>query len=297
LENVRPLTLVSEILEARARHLKGLIGRNIDRFGIQWEIDFDDLVGSIFSSSEELTRAVLGYISFSNQSMRSQAKFQKTGRYENVSFEEADRIVYQDRQYMTSEYLPGLLLSHLLWPHHYAQLCFFRDVIKDVQPRLFSEIGVGTGLYSLLTLRSFPESAGVGIDISASSLGFAKNLISGAGIKERYSTLECDISSTTIDIQPDFVISVELLEHLEQPQKLLNGICNLIGAHGTAFVTAALNAAHTDHIYLYSKLEEVEIQVRSAGFSITDMFYEEAYRRRNESELVPAVVAFSLSAE
>ncbi len=289
-----PLGIVSSILERRARHLHGIIERNRERFGQQWEIDFNEIVNAVFPTEEALIRATSGYSAFCNSAMRQQARLQKTRQYEFSTFQEAASRVYRDVEYMNSEYLPGLLLSHFLWPHHYAQLCFFRQTLHSVQPLTFAEIGVGTGVYSFITLKEVSKAVGSGIDISKSSLEFAESLFRNGGFASRYQEILCDISETKLSLRPNLVISVELLEHLETPTKLLQGIAELITDGGVAFVTAALNAAHTDHIYLYSEPTEVERQLHESGLIVRRRFFEEAYPRRSVNELVPAVVAYEV---
>lgn len=292
----KALEIVHRTLQMRARHLCGIIDKNRARFGDEWDTDFEQIVGSVFRNQEDLQLATIGYAAFANSALRSQARFQKKRQYEYNSFSDVAKDVYLNPEYMHKEYLPGLLLSHLLWPHHYAQLRFYRQVVEKIKPRKFAEIGVGSGVYSLVTLLTTPSAVGMGVDISPSSLHYAHSLLEKVGCENRYQLLQRDVSTEAVDLSIDLVISVELLEHLEQPESLLQGLRKSVRGESVGFITAALNAAHTDHIYLYSTVQEVESQIQDAGFSIRESFFEKAYEPRNSNELVPSVAAFVVTA-
>jgi SAM-dependent methyltransferase len=288
------ISVIEDELRLKGRHLLSALENSRRRFGKEWERDCNLVFGIVFPDDEKLRNATQGYIAFSNQGMRAQVEFQRRGRYQFSSFDEVASNVYFDENYMTSCYLPGLLLSHLLWPHHYAQLSFYRRIVEKLLPATFAEIGVGTGVYSLFTLLQFPTIKGLGVDISKSSLSFATGLLQSAGLTNSYETQLCDITKSTLPVPPDLVVSVELLEHLEDPVDFLRGIKNLIKNGGDAFVTAAINAAHADHIYLYSSVTDIEVQFKESGLRIVEYIYEPAYNSRKENELVPAIAAFHL---
>ena len=108
----------------------------------------------------------------------------------------ADRSTQND-EYMISCYLPGLLLSHYLWPHHYRQMRFFEESFVGEMFRRdadqFYDVGVGTGMYSRRALTGVPGAIGIGIDISPSSKAFAERHTSAFGVGDRYSVELRDI--------------------------------------------------------------------------------------------------------
>ena len=289
---VSPLEVIESELKKSARHLMSAVEKSRDRFGEKWEHDCNLVFGNAFHNENELRSAARGYLAFSNQGMRDQVAFQRSGKYRHSTFDEVADNVYFDAEYMFSRYLPGLLLSHLLWPHHYAQLIFYRDTVMKLSPKTFTEIGVGTGVYSLFTLLQFPTVKGVGVDLSETSLRFASKLLSQDNLRERYKFSLCDITKSNLPIKCDLLLSTELLEHLEEPVKFLKAVRLHVGVGGNAFVTAAINAAHADHIYLYKSAREVELQLEESDLKVIDSLFEFAYVPRSKSELVPAVAAF-----
>ena len=100
--------------------------RQSNRFGDKWKEDFLYVLDKFFQTDDELLEAVRGYNNFVFDGMRLQKKFEKSLKYEKNSYEEARNNVYDNKDYMFKLYLPGILLSHFLWPHHYEQPYFLK---------------------------------------------------------------------------------------------------------------------------------------------------------------------------
>ena len=58
---------------------------------------------------------------------------------------------------------------------------------------------------------------------------------------------------------------------------------------GYAYITAAITAAHSDHIYLYHSPDEARIQIEDAGFTIVS---EETQGGENYNRIQPKVSCF-----
>lgn len=285
-----------ELLLTHYRFAADIVDRSFSVFGEAWADRIDDALQKLFPTSEALSAAIKGYSSFAMTSLRLQARFERSHEYVAKTYAEAAAEVYHNPEYMQSEYLPGLFLSHYLWPHHYRQIQFFETAfleplrIADVPS--FVEVGIGTGLYSRMALQSVPGLSGRGIDISVSSKQFAERQIDAFGLSARYRVDLEDVTKDTPDISADALICVEVLEHLEDPVEFLQALRRVLKPGGKAFITAALNAAHTDHIYLYRKAEDVEAQLVEAGFVIEQFFVGQAYAPARSGTPVPLAAAF-----
>jgi 2-polyprenyl-3-methyl-5-hydroxy-6-metoxy-1,4-benzoquinol methylase len=276
-------------------YLARVVDKRLEAFGAPWADDFGRELDAVFRGQpERLARATRGYAMFSLDAMRLQKKFEKTRRYEAKTYEQAAREVYQNQEYMRDLYLPGILLSHYLWPHHYRQLQFFRrsyvPLAIAMGASLFYDIGIGTGFYSRQMLSSVPGLRGVGYDISPHSIAFAQALILAWGHGSRYAIRRQDVVAMPVDTPAPCVISVEVLEHLEDPLTFLKALAGMLSAGGVGFITAALTAPNADHIYLYSDVSEVISQLDEAGLR-TDLFQEEIAYEPKADEL-PRVAAF-----
>jgi SAM-dependent methyltransferase len=196
---------------------------------------------------------------------------------------------------MLGEYLPGLLLSHFLWPHHYRQLQFFDSAflgpMRLAGDRSFAEVGVGTAVYSRRILSAIPDSTGTGFDISPSSCAFARHHLEAAGAGQRFRMSQQDIIDRPIEPVP-WLVCVEVLEHLEDPVSFLGALRRALADGGRAFITAALNAAHADHIFLYRTVDEVWRHLESAGFRLEQSFAAAAYSPPAPGVPVPLAAAF-----
>ena len=281
----------------RHRFSSNIIPNGVKYFGDHWLIEFERTVNALLNNKAEVTAAVKGYAFFAMNSMRLQAEFEKTKIYRNKTYEQASNEVYHNEKYMMEEYLPGLLLSHFLWPHHYRQLRFFNSAflsdIKMAKNPYFMEVGIGTGLYSALLLQAKYDAHGIGIDISPFSIKFAKNLLTKLDLNNRYSFEMRDINATDpLEVKANWLICVEVLEHLEDPVGFLRSLRRNLAPGGKAFITAAINAAHSDHIYLYRNSQEVCDHLYAAGFIIEQYYVGKAYQAVAAGTQIPEAAAF-----
>jgi len=290
------LALLTAAMRANHRFAADSVDRGIALFGDAWAAEFEQVVSALFPDAEAITAAAKGYATFAMQSMRLQAAFEKERQYKIKTHEQASSEVYFNEKHMMQEYLPGLLLSHFLWPHHYRQLQFFESAfvqaMRVANASTFLEVGIGTGLYSSLLLRRLPEIKGVGLDISPSSKKFTEAQMDALGVANRYHVELRDVTATPIEPKADWLVCVEVLEHLDDPVAFLRGLRRNMAPGARAFVTAALNAAHADHIYLYRNANEVLSQLIEAGFTLQQSFVGAAYKPSAPSVPVPEAAAF-----
>lgn len=287
------------LFEKLARFARPSVERAAAEFGASWEADFDAMLGRFYRDDDALMHAIKGYSGFVMDSMRRQKRFELELRYPAKTYAEAAVEVYHNDEYMRRQYLPGLLLSHYLWPHHYQQIQYFQQFflawLKREQVSEFAEVGVGTGIYSRMTLQGLPEIKGIGFDISAMSLQFTQAHIASFGLSDRYMGCQQNVLEVPGSKCYRAVICVEVLEHLEDPVALLRGLKSLCVPDGKLFVTAALNAADADHIYLYRQPQDVLAQVDEAGLHLEHFFYANAYAPTKPGLPVPGALAMVLS--
>ncbi len=271
------------------------VERGLATFGEAWASELDVLLGRMFQGEGSIELAAKGYCDFVLDGMRLMKKFEKTGAYVAKTYAEAASEVYHNRDYMIDLYLPGNLLSHYLWPHHYRQLVFVRnsfiaDLRASAAPSFF-DVGIGTGFYSRVLLDEVPQARGVGFDISEFSIEYTRKQVDAYGCGDRYELRRQDVMAKPVGDVAPFVVCVEVLEHLEDPLAMLRALRTLVAPGGKAFITAALTAPNADHIYLYRNAEEVLHQLREAGFRLEQYFVAAAYTPRVH-EPVPTIAAF-----
>jgi SAM-dependent methyltransferase len=287
---------VTDVFSTAFPYFKGTIDRQQETFGTAWLEHFEREMTIMFGGNwARFDKAITGYGRFALDSMKLQKLFDKTRRYTNKSYAEAASEVYQNRAYMFDLYLPGILLSHFLWRHHYKQHHFY---VNQFLPRvrahggnLFYDVGVGTGFYSKEMLRATDTMRGQGFDLSPFSLEFTGDTLTAFDLRDRYTLNKRDIINEPVSPPAPFVLSIEVLEHLEDPQSFLDALCRMLAPGGFGLISAALTAPNADHIYLYNEPEEVIGQMEKAGFKIVDFVHDAAYEPRRPSDSVPRNLA------
>jgi SAM-dependent methyltransferase len=290
------LALLRGALRTGHRFAADAVDRCAVLFGARWADEFEHVLGALFPTPEAVAAAAKGYAAFAMQSMRLQAVFDREGRYQAKTYDQAAGEVYFNEQHMMAEYLPGLLLSHFLWPHHYRQIQFFDSAFVDAMrvagASSFVEVGIGTGLYSGLLLRRLPQVRGTGFDISPFSERFAEAQLDALRVGDRYEVELRDITARPTDPRAEWLVCVEVLEHLEDPVAFLRGLRATMAPGAKAFITAALNAAHADHIYLYRTADDVLRHLVEADFTLEQSFVGAAYKPSAPGVPVPQAAAF-----
>ncbi len=289
------LTELRELFRHEYGFFKDIVDRGAATFGQAWIDEFEHTLQGLFPSKAALARAAKGYAHFVMALMRLQKRFERDRQYLPKAYADAAREVYLDDDYMLSEYLPGLLLSHFLWPHHWRHARFF-DLAFVTQMQMhpkpsFVEVGIGTGLYSRRLLQQLPSASGRGFDLSPGSKSFAEAHLRAFGVEDRYEAVLQDVLANPIS-PCEWLVCIEVLEHLEDPPSFLRMLRESLLPGGRAFITAALNSAHIDHIYLYESPEDVHEHLKSAGFALEQGFVGVPYPPATPDTPVPGVAAF-----
>ncbi len=193
-------------------------------------------------------------------------QFMKTGKYTSTSFEEVNQRVYNDPKVM-EYYMHGLVLSQFLWSHHYDILLYFNKTISNNSGQIknYLEIGGGHGLYISEAIDIIGDQANYDlVDISPSSLEISKKMIGNKKVNYNLT----DVFEYFPEKKYDFITMGEVLEHVENPVKLLQKLHELLDDNGKAFITTPTNAPAIDHIYLFKNAEEIRAVIDAAGFKI-----------------------------
>ncbi|PWC44286.1 class I SAM-dependent methyltransferase [Azospirillum sp. TSO22-1] len=283
-----------------APFMAGTVAKARARFGREWEEAFEDFLNRFFGGDDAaMGLAIKGYVGFSLEMAKLQKRFERERVYAAKTYAEAAAQVYHNEAYVNTLYAPGILLSHYLWPHYFNQLRWFHahfaPLVREAADRRFCEVGVGSGFYSRQLLSVAPDVRGHAFDISAHSLDYTARHLERFGVRERWSgTLRNVIAAPPID-SPDgqwpFIVSADVLEHLEDPPAFLRSLRRMLQAGGIGFIATVITSANTDHIYLYNSWEEIRDQLVGAGFRVLDHQEDIAYEPRAD-EPVPRIAAF-----
>jgi 2-polyprenyl-3-methyl-5-hydroxy-6-metoxy-1,4-benzoquinol methylase len=286
------------VLREKYGFFKDAVDRTAAEFGPQWTAAFEETLAKLFPDDGRLAKAAEGYARFVMDLLRRQRRFERERVYPAKTYAAAAAEVYMDDDYMTRQYLPGLLLAHFLWPHHVRHAAFFETAfvgpMRLAADTRFAEVGVGTGLYSREVLMQLGTARGVGLDISPASAAFTKRHVEAFAVDDRYEMRLQDVVDEPLDEPVPWLICIEVLEHLEDPVTFLGALRASLAPGGRAFVTAALTAAHVDHIHLYETVDDVIAESADAGFVVEQAFLANAHPPTSLGTPVPAVAALIL---
>jgi 2-polyprenyl-3-methyl-5-hydroxy-6-metoxy-1,4-benzoquinol methylase len=189
-------------------------------------------------------------------------------RYSCRSQEEALEKFYSKPEVM-DYYLNALLVSYLLWQHHFKMLMFFKrglSVLIKQEEGLVLDIGSGHGLNSYLVHQVFSDVFIDVVDINNTSLDMTKVMLSAPNV----SFYNKDIFDYKPDSKYDLIILGELLEHLDDPEKLLYHVKEMLSPAGVLWLTVPTNAPAIDHVYLFRNEQEITSMIDRCGFNILE---------------------------
>lgn len=249
---------VRSVLDTQARNPE--LYKELSTIMLQW---VHDLLGD-----QCFDTLAQGYLAFVSDVNRCQARYQRKGAYPNKSYQEVYDSVYNNPQVMNN-YHWGVYVTTFAWEHHLHLFNFYKQyflpLIKDSTSIL--DLGSGSGIWSLLTAHFNKGSLLKGVDISETSVGLATSLTKTAGYKSRVEFI-CDDALKHGDKTYQAALSCFLVEHLEDPKLLFQSLNSQLVDGGYAWVTGALTAAESDHIFEIRKESELIQLAEESGFRV-----------------------------
>lgn len=215
-----------------------------------------------------------GYVYFVADVNRSQVEYEKLGRYKHRKYNEVHENQYDNDKHM-SKYHWGVYVTTFAWEHHLKIYKFFNDnfISKlNADSGTILELGAGSGIWGMLVMNKLQNYNIIGVDVSKFSVGIAKEMANCNGFEKRSSYIIDDALTVTNSREVDAAISCFLLEHLETPQLLLSNIARNLKTGGYAFITCALTAAESDHIYEFRNESDVILMAELEGFRVISSF-------------------------
>ena len=250
--------------------------KNLESFDEQYYPLAENFLGKykafLDREGKTMDYAIDCYLSMISDMNIETVEFARSGKYSSSTFSEVNQRVYANPDIM-EYYMHGLLMSQFLWKHHYQIFDYFTKSLPAYAGKVSSylEIGAGHGLYLAQALDILgSETSFTVVDISQSSIDLAKKLTDDPRVVFNVK----DIFDFADDVRYDFICMGEVLEHVEEPVKLLNKLYKMLADDGTLFITTPTNAPAIDHIYLFNNIAEIQDMLRDADFEITtEVFY------------------------
>jgi len=207
--------------------------------------------------------------------MRIEMKyFEQTGEYSCKNEKEAYGKVYSNPGVM-GYYMNALLISQILWTHHFEILKRFTEQVVKYGGKGNGEsildIGSGHGLFSKIMKDNMPNIRFIDVvDISERSISMVKSFLG----TDKVNYFTCDIMDFDRVGGYDIIILGEILEHLDNPLRVLKHAVSLLDRNGVIWITIPINAPAIDHVYLFDSPEMIDDLVESAGLNYLIENYE-----------------------
>lgn len=209
------------------------------------------------------------YLFTNNMIMEETYYFIRNGRYRNSTFEEVNRLVYDNSDYMR-KYMMGLSVSDYIWTGHLKLLRYFEENCGKFSGGGYLEIGPGFGQYLVKALLNCDFDRYYACDVSETSVDGSNKYLKYRELSDKCTVIKKDFFLFDSAEKFDCVVMGEVLEHVEQPLLMLRKIHEILSEGGKAFITTVINAPVVDHIYLFSNIEQVLTLVTDANFVIKD---------------------------
>lgn len=211
--------------------------------------------------------AVSAYDEMSKSILKEQIYFLKNKKYRYSTISEAEEKVYSNLKFMTN-YMIGVAFSQFLWKNHSDMFNFFKNYIKEYKGRNYLEVGPGHGLFFQEAMNSNNFENYLGVDISGASLQSTKSIIEKLSDNNNYQLINKNIMDFNTNDKFDFITMGEVLEHVEEPEKLLMKLNSILSNKGRAYISTCVNAPVIDHIYLFNNVKEIRDMIVNCGFEI-----------------------------
>ena len=254
----------------------GLVDKHLAEADPAWA-QAEKALGYLQSKHPEGLDDVLeAFATVSMDFLRLQARFLKTKRYARSDSAELVSELYDDDEKMSGYYLDGLAMTYVLWPNHTRMLTLFVD---EFLPRIAAgsrvvEVGVGHGLMAALMFEAVEGLQYVGVDISPSSLDYAANALAGLGIDaSRWQMVHADALAGDLAVLAgergfDALVCCEVLEHVNNPQLLMEKLSESLAPAGVGFMSTVANMEAEDHVYLFDNVDDIRAAFTAHGWQI-----------------------------
>lgn len=242
----------------------------------------DKLLQYFIMKDNSMEYIVQSYNMIVKDSMAHIVYFMKNKKYMYSSFDEVNKMLYNNPE-KSKMYAIGSSITHYLWLNHIQLNRFYNKKIQEYirlaqeeynmpeSSMVYLEAGIGGGEYFVETIKQTNFKIYNGVDISTQAVKESKDFLDYNNISDSKYNIQCiDFFQYDFQKAADLFVCSEVLEHIEQPDLFLKKIYDVTKESSFIYITTAINAPSTGHIYLFRNMDEVKELVHNAGFKIKD---------------------------
>ena len=184
-------------------------------------------------------------------------------------------------------------MSDVLWRRLNYFLSPQLDIYKHLAPRLQGkrvlEVGFGTG-FGTLQLARYAEHI-IAWESDDDAIGFARTALPLSNVEWDYG----DITVPQYHPEPEVVVMIEVLEHIEAYQLALNNVAALLPYGGEFYMTARNANADLRHNNLHQReLTARELYIMLIQYFNDVMFYDYEFREQDDNTHITPIVAVAV---
>lgn len=179
-------------------------------------------------------------------------------RIEKVNGAPFDKIVteiYEDPVFPIHQHLGQAFRNQAT-----GRWTFVLDALAELEfpPGRFCDVGCGSGILLGDVLERYPETQGTGIDVSKAVLAHAGRVLQARELGSRPGLILGDIRQLPLPSNHyDFVIALEILEHLPDPQDGIAELARILVPGGWLVSSVPIDNPTPLHIHVFSDVAEV----------------------------------------
>lgn len=185
---------------------------------------------------------------------------------DHLPFEEARTGIYDQTFYP--------LVTHVtfaLQPSAVARLKFIGKAVKALalEDAEVADLGCGSGVILCEVLAQRPRWRGHGLDISEAAVAYARRLAEHKGISERAEFRTGDIAHLPYATQSlDLVIASEVIEHMPEPERVINEIARVLKPGGQLILTMPMESHTPAHLHALNGADDFRSLCSLAGLLV-----------------------------
>jgi len=182
------------------------------------------------------------------------------------SFDQVRSAVYEDPTYPIFQHVGQAFRNQTS-----GRLPFVLQTLVDTptRPHRICDAGCGSGILLGDVLEQAQGAMGTGIDISSRLLRHARQVLGVRGLDQRARLTRADIRNLPVEGNAfDFILAMEVLEHLPDPPVGLAELRRVLAPDGWLVTTIPVEDRVAVHLHVFDSIDEINHLHVSAGLKI-----------------------------
>lgn len=79
-----------------------------------------------------------------------------------------------------------------------------------------------------------------------------------------------DVNDYKAPVKYNFIVMGEVMEHVENPGRILHSLSTMLAENGRLFITTCINSPAIDHVFHFTSVDHVRSVIEGANWEIDD---------------------------